>query len=104
MVVKLLIKCLPNSILESVNAESLAELDKRKLIIWAEDTQGLEPEDENSAFNLASRFQEVTPTNMSEILKTIAQIYTEQGDCLALAYLMEIAAEYFNLIKELENV
>ena len=65
--------------------------------MWAEATP-LEPNSENLAFNLASRFTEVTPDNLLEIFKTIAQIYTNYGDCLALKYLMELSAEYFGLI------
>ncbi|YAF99440.1 MAG: hypothetical protein AB3A66_30295 (plasmid) [Nodularia sp. CChRGM 3473] len=104
MVIKLLIQCLPSSILDDVNAFSLAELDRRKLIVWAEDTIVIDPENENSAFNLASRFLEVTPENMPEVFKAIAQIYIKYGNCLALTYLMEISAEYFGLIRESENV
>lgn len=66
--------------------------------MWA-DTTPLKPQDENSAFNLASRFTEVTPDNILEIFKTIAQIYTSYGGCLALKYLMELSAEYFGLIE-----
>lgn len=53
---KLLIRCLPDSLLDEVNADSLAELDKRKLIIWAEDMPVVEPDAEHSAYNLAVRF------------------------------------------------
>ncbi len=95
--IKLLIKYAPDSVVDAVNDISLAELDKRGLIVWT-DVPPLEPEDENSAFNLASRFTEVTPHNILEIFKTIAQIYTSYGDCLALKYLMELFAEYFGLI------
>ncbi|AVH68120.1 MULTISPECIES: hypothetical protein [unclassified Nostoc] len=95
--IKLLLKYAPNSIVDAVNDISLAELDKRGLIVWA-DAPPLEPEDENSAFNLASRFTEVTPNNLLEVFMTIAQIYTNYGDCLALKYLMELSAEYFGLI------
>lgn len=95
--IKLLIKYAPDSIVDAVNAISLAELDKRGLIIWA-DAMPLEAHSENSAFNLASRFTEVTPDNILEVFKTIAQIYTNYGDCLALKYLIEISAEYFELI------
>ncbi len=73
--IKLLIKYAPDSIVDAVNAISLAELDKRGLIIWA-DAMPLEPDSENSAFNLADRFTEVTPDNILEVFKTIAQIYT----------------------------
>ena len=96
--IKLLIKYAPDSIVDAVNAISLAELDKRGLIIWA-DAMPLEPEDENSAFNLASRFTEVTPDNILEVFKTIAQIYTNYGDCLAFKYLMELSTEYFGIIR-----
>ncbi|MBD6621154.1 hypothetical protein FNW02_37020 [Komarekiella sp. 'clone 1'] len=102
--IKLLINCLPDSVLDSVNALSLAELDRRKLIIWAEDVPVREAEDEHLAFNLASHFTELTPENMPEILKAIAEIYTKYGDCLAFTYLMELSAEYFGLIEEVENV
>ncbi|WGV29212.1 hypothetical protein [Halotia branconii] len=102
--IKFLIRLLPDSILELVNAFSLAELDKRKLIIWAEDVPTIEPEVEYLAFNLASHFTELTSENMPEILKIIAEIYTKYGDCLAFTYLMEISAEYFGLIEEAENV
>ncbi|MGF1938326.1 MAG: hypothetical protein RM347_028870 [Nostoc sp. ChiQUE02] len=95
--IKLLLKYSPDSVVDAVNDISLAELDKRGLIVWT-DAPPLEPEDENSAFNLASRFPEVTPDNILEIFKTIAQIYTSYGDCLALKYLMELSAEYFGLI------
>ncbi|MCC5669230.1 hypothetical protein LC653_36675 [Nostoc sp. CHAB 5784] len=95
--IKLLLKYAPNSVLDAVNAISLAELDSRGLIVWADATP-LEPHSENSAFSLASRFTEVTPDNILEIFKTIAQIYTNYGDCLALKYLMELSAEYFGLI------
>nr|WP_199339894.1 hypothetical protein [Nostoc sp. FACHB-892] len=97
MVIKLLIKYAPDSVVDAVNNISLVELDKRGLIVWT-NAPPLEPEDENSAFNLASRFTEVTPDNILEIFKTIAQIYTSYGDCLALKYLMELSAEYFGLI------
>lgn len=70
--IKFLIRLLPDLILDSVNAFSLAELDRRKLIIWAEDVTTVRPEDEHLAFNLASRFTELTSENMSEILKAIA--------------------------------
>ncbi|MEH2151718.1 hypothetical protein [Nostoc sp.] len=96
--IKLLIKYAPDSVVDAVNDISLAELDKRGLIVWA-DALPLEPEDENSAFNLASRFTEVTPDNLLEVFMTIAQIYTSYGDCLALKYLMELSAEYFGLIR-----
>ncbi|MEA5507669.1 hypothetical protein VB735_32200 [Halotia wernerae UHCC 0503] len=102
--INLLIKCLPDSVLDSVNALSLAELDKRKLINWAEDVPIVEPENEHSAFNIASRFAELTPENMPEIFKAIAEIYTKYGDCLAFTYLMELLAEYFGLIEVEENV
>lgn len=95
--IKLLLKYAPNSVLDAVNAISLAELDSRGLIVWA-DAGPLEPQDENSAFNLASRFTEVTPDNILEIFKTIAQIYSSYDNCLALKYLMELSAEYFGLI------
>ena len=95
--IKLLLKYAPDSLVDAVNAISLSELDSRGLIVWA-DVGPLEPQDENSAFNLASRFTEVTPDNFLEIFKTIAQIYTNYGDCLALRYLMELSAEYFGLI------
>jgi hypothetical protein len=97
LVIKLLIKYAPDSVVDAVNDISLAELDKRGLIVWADATP-LEPEGENSAFNLASRFTEVTPDNILEIFKNIAQIYTTYGDCLALKYLMELSAEYLGLI------
>jgi hypothetical protein len=96
-VIKLLIKYAPDSVVDAVNDISLAELDKRGLIVWT-DAPPLEPQAENSAFNLASRFTKVTPDNILEIFKTIAQIYTSYGDCLALKYLMELSAEYFGLI------
>jgi hypothetical protein len=95
--IKLLLKYAPDSVVDAVNSISLAELDNRGLIVWA-DARPLEPHSENSAFNLASRFTEVTPDNILEIFKTIAQIYTTYGDCLALKYLMELSAEYFGLI------
>ncbi|MEH1817771.1 MAG: hypothetical protein V7L31_01505 [Nostoc sp.] len=95
--IKLLLKYAPDSVVDAVNSISLAELDKRGLIVWA-DARPLEPHSEKSAFNLASRFTEVTPDNFLEIFKTIAQIYTNYGDCLALRYLMELSAEYFELI------
>lgn len=100
MVIKSLIRCLPDSILDSVNAHSLAELDRRNLIIWSEDMPVIEPDDEHSAYNLAARFSKVTPENMSEVLKALATIYTNYGNCLALTYLMEISAEYFGIIEE----
>lgn len=100
MVIKSLIRCLPDSILDAVNAHSLTELDRRKLIIWSEDVPVVEPNAEHSAYNLAAKFQEVTPENISEVLKTLATIYTNYGNCLALTYLMEISAEYFGLIEE----
>ncbi|MBG1270591.1 hypothetical protein [Nostoc sp. WHI] len=96
--IKLLLRYAPNSVIDAVNAISLAELDSRGLIVWADATP-LEPQDENSAFSLASRFTEVTPDNILEIFKIIAQIYTNYGDCLALKYLMELSAEYFGLIE-----
>ncbi|MCW5319249.1 hypothetical protein GTQ43_38385 [Nostoc sp. KVJ3] len=95
--IKLLIKYAPDSVVDAVNSISLAELDNRGLIVWAE-VGPLEPHSENSAFDLASHFTEVTPDNFLEIFKTIAQIYTNYGDCLALRYLMELSAEYFGLI------
>lgn len=101
--IKLLLKYAPNSIVDAVNDISLAELDKRGLIVWA-DTPRLEPEEENSAFNLAIKFQNVTPDNIPFILQAIAQIYTNYGDCLALKYLMELSAEYFSLIGVHEDV
>ncbi|MBE9003297.1 hypothetical protein IQ274_35360 [Nostoc sp. LEGE 12447] len=73
--IKLLIKYAPDSVVDAVNDISLAELDKRGLIVWT-DAPPLEPEAENSAFNLASRFTEVTPDNLLEVFMTIAQIYT----------------------------
>ncbi|MBD2682956.1 MULTISPECIES: hypothetical protein [Nostoc] len=100
MVVKLLIRCLPDSIVDTINAESLAELNRRQLIIWAEDVPVVESENEHSAYHLAARFQQVTPENLPEVLKAIAQIYTHYGNCLALTYLMEISAEYFGLIEK----
>ncbi|WP_375506306.1 hypothetical protein [uncultured Nostoc sp.] len=96
--IKLLIKYAPDSIVDAVNAISLAELDKRGLIIWA-DAMPREPDSENSAFNLASRFTEVTPDNILEVFKTLAQIYTNYGDCLAFKYLMELSTEYFGIIR-----
>ncbi|AFY45736.1 hypothetical protein [Nostoc sp. PCC 7107] len=63
--IKHIIRCLPESILDVVNAHSLAELDRRKLIIWSEDMPVVEPNEEHSAYNLAARFQKVTPENMS---------------------------------------
>ncbi|MEH2188632.1 MAG: hypothetical protein V7K64_21080 [Nostoc sp.] len=69
--IKLLIKYAPDSVVDAVNDISLAELNKRGLIVWA-DAPPLEPEDENSALNLASRFTEVTLDNLLEISKTIA--------------------------------
>ncbi|MFN6567959.1 hypothetical protein [Dendronalium sp. ChiSLP03b] len=102
--IKLLIRCLPDSIIDAINTHSLVELDRRKLIVWAEDMPVVELDDENSAFNLASRFLEVTPENMLEVFKAIAQIYTNYGNCLAFTYLMEILAEYFDLIKDVDNV
>ncbi|QLE45219.1 hypothetical protein FD723_35755 (plasmid) [Nostoc sp. C052] len=95
--IKLLIKYAPDYVVDAVNSISLAELDNRGLIVWA-DTTPLEPQAENSAFNLASRFTEVTPDNLLEVFMTIAQIYTNYGDCLALRYLMELSAEYLGLI------
>ncbi|MBD2512734.1 hypothetical protein H6G91_37065 [Nostoc muscorum FACHB-395] len=95
--IKLLLKYAPDSVVDAVNDISLAELDKRGLIGWA-DAPPLELHSENSAFNLASRFTEVTPDNLLEIFKTIAQIYTNYGNCLALRYLMELSAGYFGLI------
>lgn len=95
--IKLLIKYAPDSVVDAVNDISLAELDKRGLIVWT-DAPLLVPEDENSAFNLASRFTEVTPDNLLAVFMTIAQIYTNYGDCLALRYLIELSAEYFGLI------
>lgn len=95
--IKLLLKYAPDSVVDAVNYISLAELDKRGLIVWA-DAPPLEPEDENSAFNLAIQFQNVTPDNIPFILHTITRIYTNYGDCLALRYLMELSAEYFSLI------
>ncbi|MBD2565805.1 hypothetical protein H6G95_35665 [Nostoc linckia FACHB-391] len=95
--IKLLIKYVPDAVVDAVNDISLAELDKQGLIVWT-DALPLEPEDENSAFNLASRFTEVTLDNLLELFMTIAQIYTNYGDCLALRYLMELSAEYFGLI------
>ncbi|WP_193199737.1 hypothetical protein [Nostoc sp. MG11] len=86
--IKLLIKFLPDFILDFVNAETLAEMDKRKLIVWAEKIPVISPESENSAFNLSSRFTEVTPENMPEVFKASAQIYTNHGNCLAFTYLM----------------
>ncbi|AUB44962.1 hypothetical protein COO91_11217 (plasmid) [Nostoc flagelliforme CCNUN1] len=73
--IKLLLRYAPDSVLDAVNDLSLAELDRRGLIVWA-DARPLEPHSENSAFNLASCFTEVTPDNFLEIFKTIAQIYT----------------------------
>ncbi len=52
--IKLLINCLPDSVLESVNAFLLAELDRRKLIIWAEDVSALKPENEHLALRRAT--------------------------------------------------
>jgi len=98
--IKLLIRCLPNSILDTVNAESLAELNKRKLIIWSEDVPVVEPDEEHSAYNLAARFQKVTPENLIDVFQALVTIYTQYGNCLALTYLMEISAEYFGLIEE----
>ncbi|MCC5612408.1 hypothetical protein LC612_38310 [Nostoc sp. CHAB 5834] len=72
--IKLLLKYAPDSVLDAVNSISLAELDSRGLILWADATP-LEPEKGNSAFNLASRFTEVTPDNLLEVFMTIAQIY-----------------------------
>ncbi|MCC5640275.1 hypothetical protein LC593_31470 [Nostoc sp. CHAB 5844] len=103
MVIKKIIQCLPDSIVDAVNAHSLAELDRRKLIVWAEDVPVIEAMEEHSAYNLAARFQKVTPENMSEVLKALATIYTNYGNCLALTYLMEISAEYFGLIVEEEK-
>ncbi|RCJ41995.1 hypothetical protein A6770_35500 [Nostoc minutum NIES-26] len=102
--IKLLIRCLPNSILDAINIHSLAELDRRNLIVWAKDMPVMEPQSENSAYNLASRFLEVTPENILEVFKVIAQIYTDYGNCLAFTYLMEISAEYFGLINDVDNV
>jgi hypothetical protein len=70
-VIKFLIRYLHNSIVDAINTYSLAELDRRKLIIWAEDIPVMEPENENSAYNLASRFLEVTPENMLKVFKAI---------------------------------
>jgi hypothetical protein len=103
VVIKSLIRCLPDSLVDAINAHSLAELDRRKLIVWAEDLPVVEPNTEHSAYNLAARFQEVTPENLSDVLKALATIYTQYGNCLALTYLMEISAEYFGLIKEDED-
>jgi hypothetical protein len=103
-VIKFLIRCLPDSILDAVNTESLAELDRRKLIVWAEDMPVMKPESENSAYDLASRFLKVTPENILEVFKVIAQMYTDYGNCLAFTYLMEIPAEYFGLISDVDNV
>ncbi|WP_242051594.1 hypothetical protein [Nostoc sp. FACHB-280] len=69
-------------------------------MIWEEDVPVVEPDGEHSAYHLAAKFQQITPENMPEVLKAIAQIYTQYGDCLALTYLMEISAEYFGLIEE----
>ena len=96
--IKLLLRYAPDSVIDAVNAISLAELDSRGLIVWA-DASPLEPQSENLAFNLASRFIEVTPDNFPEIFKTIGQIYTNYGDCLALRYLMELSALDFGLIR-----
>ncbi|MFN6501337.1 MAG: hypothetical protein RMX65_030690 [Nostoc sp. DedQUE01] len=71
MVVKLLIRCLPDSIVDTINAESLAELNRRQLIIWAEDVPVVEPENKHSAYHLAARFQQVTPENLPEVLKAM---------------------------------
>lgn len=101
--IKLLLKYAPDSVLDAVNALSLAELDKRGLIVWA-DAMPLEPQDENSAFNLAAQFTTVTPENIEQIFQAITQIYTNYGDCLALKYLMELSAEYFGLIGVEQNV
>jgi hypothetical protein len=101
--IKLLLKYAPDSVLDAVNDLSLAELDRRGLIVWA-DAMPLEPHSENSAFNLAVQFTFVTPDNIPFILHAIAQIYTNYGDCLALKYLMELSAEYFSLIGVEEDV
>ncbi|MHC0067897.1 hypothetical protein ACWATR_34240 [Nostoc sp. UIC 10890] len=101
--IKLFLKYAPDSVVDAINDISLAELDKRGLIVWA-DAPRLEPEDENSAFNLAIQFQNVTPDNIPFILQAIAQIYTNYGDCLALKYLMELSTEYFSLIGVHEDV
>ncbi|BBD62786.1 hypothetical protein NIES2109_56360 (plasmid) [Nostoc sp. HK-01] len=98
--IKQLIRCLPDSILDAVNAHSLAELNKRKLIIWSEDMPVVEPDDEHLAYNLAARFSEVTPENLIDVFQALATIYTNYGNCLALTYLMEISAEYFGIIEE----
>lgn len=101
--IKLLLKYAPDSVLDAVNALSLAELDNRGLILWA-NTPPLEPDSENAAFNLAAQFTFVTPDNIPFILQAMAEIYTNYGDCLALRYLMELSAEYFSLIAVKENV
>jgi hypothetical protein len=101
--IKLLLKYAPDSVLDAVNYLSLAELDRRGLIVWTDATP-LEPDSENSAFNLAVQFTFVTPDNIPFILHAIAQIYTNYGDCLALKYLMELSAEYFSLIGVEEDV
>lgn len=101
--IKLLIRYLPDSVLNEINAHSLIELDKRGLIVWGEQPQ-LEPENEYSAFNLADKFTCITSQNLEEVFSVIAYIYTNYGDCLALKYLMELLAEYFGLLKETKNV
>ncbi|BBD63355.1 hypothetical protein NIES2109_62050 (plasmid) [Nostoc sp. HK-01] len=98
--IKYIIRCLPDSILDAVNAYSLAELDRRKLIVWSEDMPVVEPDDEHLAYHLVARFQAVTPENLIDVFQTLATIYTQYGNCLALTYLMEISAEYFGLIDE----
>jgi hypothetical protein len=74
-----------------VNAHSLAELDRRKLIIWAEDVPVIEPDDEHSAYHLAVRFQQVTPENLTEVFQALATIYNRYGDCLGRVFKLVIS-------------